>query len=78
MRDRIPSSSKSTRSIGVGGVFNAKDAYQKIILGASLVQMVTGMIFMGPQQIGIINKGVTELLKKNGFKNISEAIGTGA
>ena len=61
--------------VGVGGVFTAEDAYKKIKLGASLVQLITGMIYMGPQQIGVINEGLVELLKKDGYKNISEAIG---
>ncbi|PIX62298.1 quinone-dependent dihydroorotate dehydrogenase [Candidatus Uhrbacteria bacterium CG_4_9_14_0_2_um_filter_41_50] len=61
--------------IGVGGVFSAEDAYKKIKCGASLVQLITGMIFEGPQLIGQINKGLVELLKKDGFSNISEAIG---
>jgi dihydroorotate dehydrogenase subfamily 2 len=62
--------------IGVGGVFTAKDAYKKILLGASLVQLITGMIFMGPQQIGLINEELAKLLKKEGYQNIKDAIGT--
>ena len=61
--------------VGCGGVFNAEDAYTKIKLGASLVQMITGMIFEGPQVIGEINKGLVDYLKKDGYKNIKEAIG---
>ncbi|MEK9184983.1 MAG: dihydroorotate dehydrogenase (quinone), partial [Patescibacteria group bacterium] len=61
--------------IGCGGVFNAEDAYKKIRLGASLIQMITGMIFEGPQVIGEINKGLVDLLKRDNFKNISEVIG---
>jgi dihydroorotate dehydrogenase len=61
--------------IGVGGVFSAEDAYKKIKLGASLIQLITGMIYQGPQLIGEINRGLTELLKKDGFRNISEAVG---
>lgn len=64
--------------VGVGGVFTAEDAYQKILLGASLVQLITGMIFMGPQQIGIINKGLAKYLKRDGYRNIQEAIGASA
>jgi len=62
--------------IGVGGVFTAEDAYEKITRGATLVQLITGMIFGGPQTIGEINKGLVDLLKRDGFSNISEAIGT--
>ena len=61
--------------VGVGGIFTAEDAYRKIRLGASLVQLITGMIFEGPQTISEINRGLVELLKKDGFKNVSEAIG---
>jgi dihydroorotate dehydrogenase len=61
--------------IGSGGVFSAKDAYTKIKLGATLVQMITGMIYEGPQVVGQINRGLVELLKKDGYKNISEAVG---
>jgi len=61
--------------IGCGGVFSARDAYKKIKLGASLVQLITGMIFEGPQLISEINQGLVNLLKKDGFTNISQAIG---
>lgn len=61
--------------IGCGGVFSSQDAYEKIKCGATLVQLVTGMIFEGPQLIGAMNTGLVKLLKKDGFKNISEAIG---
>jgi len=61
--------------IGCGGVFTAEDAYKKIKLGASLIQLITGMIFEGPQVISEINLGLVKLLKKDGFENISQAIG---
>lgn len=61
--------------IGCGGIFNAQDAYQKIKLGASLLQLITGMIFEGPQIISDINLGLCRLLKEDGFKNISQAVG---
>lgn len=61
--------------IGCGGIFSAEDAYRKIRLGASLVQLITGLIFEGPQLIGEINRGLVKLLIHDGFKNISEAVG---
>jgi dihydroorotate dehydrogenase subfamily 2 len=61
--------------IGCGGVFTGEDAYEKIKRGASLVQMITGMIYEGPSQIGNINKELAILAKKDGYKNIKEAIG---
>ncbi len=64
--------------IGCGGIFSAEDAYRKIKLGASLVQLITGMIFEGPQLISNINLGLVKLLKRDGFSNISEAVGKDA
>ncbi|MDQ5951533.1 MAG: dihydroorotate dehydrogenase [Patescibacteria group bacterium] len=64
--------------VGVGGIFSAEDAYTKIKLGASLVELITGLIFEGPQLVGQINKGMVSLLKKDGYKNISEAVGSKA
>jgi dihydroorotate dehydrogenase len=61
--------------IGVGGVFNSQDAYEKIKEGASLVSLISGMIFEGPQVISEINQGLVRLLKQDGHKNISDAIG---
>lgn len=69
---------KSLLIIGCGGVFNAKDAYAKIKFGASLVQLITGMIFEGPQIASQINLGLIELLKKDGLNHISDAIGINA
>ncbi|KKR14811.1 MAG: Dihydroorotate dehydrogenase 2 [Candidatus Falkowbacteria bacterium GW2011_GWA2_39_24] len=62
--------------IGCGGIFSAIDAYVKIRAGASLVELITGMIFEGPQLIGEINRGLVQLLKRDGFQNIQEARGT--
>jgi dihydroorotate dehydrogenase len=61
--------------IGCGGVFSAEDAYRKIRLGASLVQLVTGLIYQGPQLIGQINRDLVSLLQRDGYTNISQAIG---
>lgn len=61
--------------IGCGGVFTAEDAYKKIRLGASLIQMITGMVYQGPQTIGEINRGLVQLLARDGYNNISEAVG---
>ncbi|MDO8609906.1 MAG: quinone-dependent dihydroorotate dehydrogenase [bacterium] len=62
--------------IGCGGVFSAKDAYEKIKKGATLVQLITGMIFQGPQLVAQINLELIELLKKDNYKNIKDAIGS--
>lgn len=64
--------------IGCGGIFSADDAYAKIKLGASLVQLITGMIFVGPQLITQINRGLVERLERDGYKKLSDAIGVDA
>jgi len=61
--------------MGCGGVFTAEDAYRKIRLGASLIQLITGMIYQGPQTISTINLGLVKLLKRDGFSRLSEAVG---
>ncbi|EPJ45960.1 MAG: dihydroorotate dehydrogenase 2 [Osedax symbiont Rs1] len=62
--------------IGVGGIFSAKDAYEKITSGASLLHMITTMIFDGPQNISEINRGLVKLLQEDGFSSIEEAVGS--
>lgn len=63
--------------IGCGGIFSAKDAYKKILVGASLVQLITGMIYEGPQLISAINSGLVGLLRKDGYGSVAEAVGKG-
>ena len=65
------------RIIGVGGVFSAEDAYRKVRLGASLVQLLTAMVYEGPGIVKRINRGLSRLLERDGFKNVTEAVGTG-
>lgn len=62
--------------VGTGGVFNAEDAYTKIKSGATLIQLITGMVYQGPQVIGEINQGLDELLTRDGYKNIRQAVGS--
>ncbi len=65
-----------TKIIGVGGVSNGQDAFQKIISGATLVQLYTGMVYRGPRIASKISTELIDLLKNKGFKNVSEAVGT--
>ncbi len=58
--------------IGLGGIFTAKDAYEKLRAGANLVEVATGLIFEGPQVVNEINAGLEKLLKQDGYKTISE------
>ena len=64
--------------IGVGGIFTAEDAYRKIKLGASAVQVITGFIYGGPLTIKNINRGLSRLLANDGHKNIADAVGIDA
>jgi dihydroorotate dehydrogenase len=64
--------------VGVGGVFSADDAYAKIRAGASLVQLYTGMIYEVPRVAHRIARGLVDLLARDGFTHIREAVGTGA
>ncbi len=64
--------------IGVGGIFSAEDAYRKIRNGASLVQLITGMIYKGPKIVKEINKGLVKLLERDGFSNVKGAVGVDA
>ena len=77
--DLIRSIYKKTKGefiiIGVGGIFSAADAYEKIKAGATLLQLITGMIYNGPQLISEINAGLVELLKADGYTHINQAIG---
>lgn len=60
--------------VWVGGIFDANDAYQKIRQWATLVQLITGMIYEWPQLIWNINKWLVKLLQKDWYNNISQAI----
>ena len=61
--------------IGVGGISNGLECYEKIKAGASLVQLYTAIIYKGPQIISKIKLDLTNALKTDGYKNVKEAIG---
>jgi dihydroorotate dehydrogenase len=61
--------------ISVGGIEDATDAYRRIKAGASLIQVYSMLIYNGPKMIKDINEGLTELIKADGYSNISQAIG---
>ena len=67
-RGRIP-------LMGVGGVFTAEDAWEKICAGASLVQLYTGFIYQGPRIAYDINEGLAKILAREGFANLDAAVG---
>ena len=64
-----------TTLISVGGISDAKEAYKRIKAGASLIQIYSAFIFKGPSMCKNINEELVELLKEDGYSNISEAIG---
>jgi len=63
--------------IGVGGINSGKSAYEKIIAGASLLQLYTGFVYRGPSTAKDIKKELIQILKSDGIKNIKDAIGKG-
>lgn len=62
--------------IGVGGIFNAQDAFDKIAAGASLIQAYTGFVYGGPYFARDVNAGLANILKDRGFRSLDEAVGS--
>ena len=63
--------------IGVGGVDSGKSAYEKILAGASLLQLYTGFVYRGPSAAKDIKKELIQILKTEGIKNIKDVVGKG-
>ena len=61
--------------IGVGGIFTAEDAWEKIAAGASLLQLYTGFIYQGPRIAQEINEGLAAIFAREGFPNLDAAVG---
>ena len=61
--------------IGVGGIFNAQDAWEKIVAGASLLQVYTGWIYQGPWMVKDVLSGVLKRLESEGLDHIKDAVG---
>jgi len=64
--------------IGAGGVFTAEDAYAKIRLGPSLVQLLTALIYQGPGVVRTITRGLAQLLARDGVTHVRDAVGVDA
>ncbi len=75
LRDMYQLTQNKLTLIGCGGIFSGKDAYLKVKSGASLLQVYTGLIYRGFKIIDEINLELIDLLQKDGFKNLEEAIG---
>ena len=63
--------------IGVGGIFSAQDALNKILAGASLVQSYTGFAYQGPAMLPRLKTGLAGLLRAQGFASVTAAVGAG-
>ena len=63
---------------GIGGVFTPKHAYEKIRSGSSLVMFISALMYRGPQQITVLKRGLAELLKRDGFEHVADAVGVDA
>ncbi len=63
--------------IGVGGIASAEQAYAKIRAGASAIQLYTGLVYEGFSLVDKLAHGLADLLQKNGFESVAEAVGTG-
>ena len=61
--------------IGVGGISNGKDAYQRILNGASLIQLYTSLIYKGPSIVNKIKEELVYLLKRDNYKSLDQAVG---
>ncbi len=61
--------------IATGGIFTARDAFEKILAGASLVELYTGIVYGGPGVVRAINRGLLGLLARGGFGSVAEAVG---
>lgn len=66
-----------TTIIGVGGISSGQDAYEKILKGASAVQIYTSFVYHGPPVVTRIKRELNDLLIENGYGNVSEAVGKG-
>lgn len=64
--------------IGVGGIFNAPDAWEKIVAGASLLQLYTGLVYEGPTLAKEIVEGLYRRLEEGGFNTLEQAVGSKA
>jgi dihydroorotate dehydrogenase len=77
LRDFRAASGGEMPLIGVGGIANVDDAWERIRAGARLVQLYTAMVYEGPGIARRIAHGLAERVERAGFANIAEAVGTG-
>jgi dihydroorotate dehydrogenase len=61
--------------VGVGGIFTADDAWEKLAAGASLVQLYTGFVYGGPGTPRAVAGGLLERMDREGVGHVSELVG---
>lgn len=71
VRGRVP-------IVGVGGIFDAQDAYVKLRAGADLVEVYSALIYRGPGLVRELNAGLNRLLERDGVRNVAEVVGVDA
>lgn len=67
-----------TPIVGVGGIFTAQDAYDKIRAGASLTEVYSALVYEGPGLVRRLHTGLSGLLERDGLRSVSEAVGADA
>ena len=76
VRDFRSATGGSIPLIGVGGIASAEDAWARIKAGASLVQLYSAMVYEGPGLPNRITRGLTRLMRREGFASIAQAVGS--
>ena len=61
--------------IGVGGIFRAEDAFEKVLAGASLVELYTGFVYGGPETAKAVARKLPRLTARSGYKTVQGAVG---
>lgn len=63
--------------IGVGGIGSGQDAYDKILAGASAIQLYSSFVYQGPPVVTKVKKELDEILERNGYDHVAQAVGQG-
>lgn len=75
MRDFAKATAGKIPLIGAGGIASAEDAYARIRAGASLIQIYSALVYEGPGLAQRINTGLAQLLRRDGFAHVADAVG---
>nr|XP_032816294.1 dihydroorotate dehydrogenase (quinone), mitochondrial isoform X1 [Petromyzon marinus] len=75
VRDMYKLTGGSVPIVGVGGITNGADAFEKINAGASLVQLYTALMYQGPPVIARVKRELQDLLSEHGYSSVAEAVG---